>query len=272
MELVEFNVDINKYISSGILELYILQQLSEQERIQVEEMISKYPELKAELEAIEESIEEIAQSVAIEAPASLKMRVLESIRNKETNTNAAGKSKSTSGSNGGMFFWLIAVFAVLATALAFYNFNENQTLQAELSELNVALSTNLESLNDLQTSLEACDARLNILADPNYQPILLASTGYIEGAMARVLYNAETNDVYIQAEHLPDLPPENQYQLWAIVDGTPVDLGLLATDLPGRQWMQAAEVENPQAFAVTVEPLGGLPTPTLDNLTAIGQL
>ena len=48
--------DIKAYIESGILELYVLGDISAEERLQVEDMAQKYPEIKAEITEIEKSI------------------------------------------------------------------------------------------------------------------------------------------------------------------------------------------------------------------------
>jgi anti-sigma factor RsiW len=46
-------VNIKDYISSGILEAYVLGELPEQERAEVERNLSLYPELKKELAQVE---------------------------------------------------------------------------------------------------------------------------------------------------------------------------------------------------------------------------
>ena len=46
-------MNINEYISSGILEAYVLGELSDQERISVERNLAQHPELQEELARIE---------------------------------------------------------------------------------------------------------------------------------------------------------------------------------------------------------------------------
>ena len=41
------------------------------------------------------------------------------------------------------------------------------------------------------------------------------------------LWNQQTNQVYLDVQNLPAAPAGKQYQLWGIVDGTPVDMGML---------------------------------------------
>ena len=54
------------YIESGILELYVLGQLSAPEMLEVERMAASAPEIKRELEAIEIALEAYAIENAVE--------------------------------------------------------------------------------------------------------------------------------------------------------------------------------------------------------------
>ena len=53
-------LNIKEYIESGVLELYVMGKLSEAENREVEQNIAQYPEVKAEVDAIEAAIEEYA--------------------------------------------------------------------------------------------------------------------------------------------------------------------------------------------------------------------
>lgn len=58
-ETFESILNTSDYISSGILESYVLDQLSDKEREEVKQMALKYPEIQAELIAIENTLERI---------------------------------------------------------------------------------------------------------------------------------------------------------------------------------------------------------------------
>ena len=70
---------------------------------------------------------------------------------------------------------------------------------------------------------------------------------------------------------LPAPSEEQQYQLWAIVDGQPVDAGVFDIE-KGNILQQLKTISNAQAFAVTLEKKGGSPTPTLAALFLIGNV
>jgi hypothetical protein len=71
--------DIKTYIESGILELYVLGDVTQEERVQVEAMASKHPAIKTELDEIERSLELYAKENAIEPSEDQRDRVLNSL-------------------------------------------------------------------------------------------------------------------------------------------------------------------------------------------------
>ena len=68
-----------EYIQSGILEMYALGAASPEEAAQVEEMAAAHPEIRAELEAVRDALENYATAHAVEPHASIKTMVLATI-------------------------------------------------------------------------------------------------------------------------------------------------------------------------------------------------
>ncbi|MBC7565802.1 MAG: hypothetical protein H7223_02435, partial [Pedobacter sp.] len=67
------------YIESGILELYVLGQLTAQEQKEVQAMASSYPEIRQEIEAIEIALEKYAMKNAMKPTIGLQDRIFERI-------------------------------------------------------------------------------------------------------------------------------------------------------------------------------------------------
>jgi len=64
------------------------------------------------------------------------------------------------------------------------------------------------------------------------------------------------------ANNLPVPASDKQYQLWAILDGKPVDLGMLDFDLKQKKLLvHMKNTRGAQAFAITLEKKGGNSTP-----------
>ena len=67
------------------------------------------------------------------------------------------------------------------------------------------------------------------------------------------------------------LAQENQYQLWAIIDGKPVDAGVFDNNFKGLLKMKDVGT-GAATFAVTIEPRGGRQTPTLETMQVAGNV
>ena len=72
-------MNLKPYIDSGILELYAVNSLTNDERKGVERMLAMYPELKQELDAIELALESYAKATSIKPPDYLKERIVGSL-------------------------------------------------------------------------------------------------------------------------------------------------------------------------------------------------
>ncbi|RYE18362.1 MAG: hypothetical protein EOP42_30785 [Sphingobacteriaceae bacterium] len=68
--------DIKQYIESGILELYVLDHLTSQEKREVERYAAIYPEIKQELNEISQTMDLFADYNAIEPRESLRETVI----------------------------------------------------------------------------------------------------------------------------------------------------------------------------------------------------
>jgi anti-sigma-K factor RskA len=74
----------------------------------------------------------------------------------------------------------------------------------------------------------------------------------------------------VSATNLEILDSSLDYQLWAIVDGKPVDAGILKTTDVYALPQKMISFSSAQAFAITIENKGGSEVPTLDKMVALG--
>ena len=100
----------------------------------------------------------------------------------------------------------------------------------------------------------------------------MRGTKLSESSLAIVYWNEVKRFAYLDVVALPEAPSNKQYQLWAIVNGKPTDMGVFDLTAPGGGLQSVPFVENPQAFAVTLEPKGGSPVPSLDQMYVIGNI
>ena len=64
---------------------------------------------------------------------------------------------------------------------------------------------------------------------------------------------------------------DKQYQLWAIIDGKPIDAGMMDIEAPGAIHKMKS-ITGAQAFAVTLEKKGGSANPTMNAMYLMGNV
>ncbi|MCR8558632.1 cupin domain-containing protein [Mucilaginibacter sp. BJC16-A38] len=69
-------MDIQAYIESGVLEEYCLGHLNEEDQAYLIQLTMLYPEVKAELNAVELAFEKLAELTASEPPESIKGNIM----------------------------------------------------------------------------------------------------------------------------------------------------------------------------------------------------
>lgn len=275
--------DIKAYIESGILELYVLGDISPGEKLQVEEMALKYPEVKEELDAIGRSMELYAKANAVEPPENLRGRVLGSILTNlgddnnftaaphhEESTSYEEDNTVTLPTRGGSNFYKYAFAAsltlLIASSIALVNVYSN--LQQSKSQL-VALQVQNQRFSN---RVNLMDRQLSIFRDPSFK--LLKLQGTKNPALAvTVAFSAAQKKVIIDMGNvkLPQNDKDHQYQLWALVGGKPVDLGVFDAPADSANMKEMKPIALADAFAVTLEPKGGSVNPTMDQMVVLGK-
>ena len=69
---------------------------------------------------------------------------------------------------------------------------------------------------------------------------------------------------------MPQPSQGKQYQLWALVDGKPVDAGMV--DANCTTVCKMKNIPKAQAFAITLEKAGGSPSPTMEAMYVFGKV
>ena len=282
-------MDIKEYISSGILEQYVLNATSEQERQEVECMSHIYPEIKTALSELQTTIENYVQTQAIEPPKELKAKILgavsEESQNKIEREGEVVSMKATaaaekSGGNFGKFGVAASVLLLVGMTVLFFVLNNKvETLQTAVdtrTERELILDNQIADLkNELDSAAIQRANNESLLAELSSsatQKINLSGTDLSPESKVNVFWNQDSKNVYMSVEELPQAPTDKQYQLWAIVDGAPTDMGLVSLDGNDSITLMPYLVEDAQAFAITLENAGGSTVPTLTDLYVIGNV
>ena len=265
----------NDYIATGKLELYVLGKLDREEEREVERMASAHPEIRTEIDNIELALEQYAQLHAVPPPAGTLAGVLERIRQK--GDTPSGSPAAPAASGAGRSFTPVWIFIAATAALfAGWFWNGQREATEELDELRLEYATLSENCNEQAEIMNLMAEQIDFLRSPASRQIILnsANEDLAPGALATVFYNPETRQSYFTPSALPPAPAGRQYQLWAILPDVadPVDMGVLTFDANTAGLIEVPFIENPAAFAITLEPAGGSTSPTLDQLYVIGNV
>jgi anti-sigma-K factor RskA len=255
---------IQDYISSGIIESYVLGQLSEKECDELNALAKQYPEINAEIEAVENAL---INSSSKTPPAHIRESILFKIALKEARVVSLPKEKNT------YLYWMVAASVALLIGSDIYNFvliNKLKKAGAEMAELTVEKEKYVKDFESQSASYEAMAREMAIIMQPENKKVMLKGIDAASTALAAVYWNQSTKDVYINVSSLPMPATDQQYQLWAIVDGKPVDAGVFDMDTATLHKMKS--IEGAQAFAVTLERKGGSPAPTMTAMYLMGNV
>lgn len=264
-------MDIKNYISSGVLEDYLLGFLNGEQRKEVELNAKKYPEIQAELDAFEKTLSNYAQLHGITPPPGLKGKIL----NKINGSSVSNVTQSTTTAGINYLPLLLGITGLLLLGSLFYAFNlsnDNNKLKKDLNTVQAELSTLKKSCAETEQRLNEVEEKVDILRHSSNRSIIMNGTDNAPEAIAAVHWNEEEKVNYLDLINLPTPPSGKQYQLWAIVDGAPVDMGVFDQKLEPGVFVKVPFIEKPQAFAITLEDEGGHPTPNLEQLYVIGNV
>jgi anti-sigma-K factor RskA len=284
--------DVKAYIETGILELYVLGDLSQDEKSQVEEMALKYPQIKAEIADIERSLEAYAAANAVDPSEQLRNKVLNSLLTTfaddrkfpskeflendiddevdEVTTPQDNMVTLPAAKSGSFFKYAFAacLVALIASLAAIYSLNER--LNESYGQIASLQSRNQSFAN----RVNLLDNEINIFHDPAFKLVKLQGTPKTPASQLTVAWNPVKKKVMIdmQAMKLAANDEAHQYQLWAIVNGKPVNLGVFDAKPDSTGMIEMNPVANAAAFAVTLEKRGGVSSPTMSQMVLLATI
>ncbi|HSH64562.1 MAG TPA: anti-sigma factor, partial [Bacteroidia bacterium] len=104
--------------------------------------------------------------------------------------------------------------------------------------------------------------------------VILKGLDKAPNAIASIYWNQSSKEVYLNISEIPTPPEDKQYQLWAIVNGKPVDAGIfdLTPNTNTAVLRKMKPINDAQAFAITLEKRGGTKVPTLNAMYLLGNV
>ena len=232
-------MNIQEYISGGIVESYVLGLASEEERREFEKTCEQYPEVLAARTAFELVLEKQAMENAMTPPADLKNQIADKIR-------ADGKVVPVQSAPVREINWLKYIAAASVILLAgslYYNislYNKNKNLRGDYDKT-------VAKLYDMEKNIQV------LQQNPNVKMASMKGMEISPASYATVYWDTASHDVYLMINNMPKPPSDMQYQLWAFLDGQPIDMGLIEITEKPLQLYRLKKAQASQAFAITLE-------------------
>lgn len=280
-------MDIKIYIESGIIESYVLGLAEPEEILEIERLKEEYPEVQQGIDDFSIAIEEQAFRNAVTPPQAIKEQLLALLQfgqgsisghdtplvvayNSSLNHDNPVVSIATSTTN---WKFLAAASIILFIVSAIANlllYNRYTSTKSEYAALINERNTLQANNQVFQTRLKDYQSASEMMADPTIAMVQLKDPSHKNDNMTTVFWDSKSKDVYLLTNKLPAPNKNQQYQLWALVDGKPVDAGML--DPQCNSLCKMKNIPKAQAFAITLEKAGGSPVPTMDQLYVMGNI
>jgi anti-sigma-K factor RskA len=263
-------VDSKEYINSGAIEAYVMGLATPEESAELEMLCRQYPEIRRALRECEESLENAALAQASPPPARVK-NALDSALTFKKEPAAQAPVYPIPQQRG--FPWRSVAAAAIVMLIAsgilnYYFYNRYRKADEAYASL-LAQTESLQASNKaIQARLDDMESGLTLMMSSNVQKVEMPGVGSFAQYHASVYWNHHSKEVFLSPGTLPPAPDGKQYQLWAIVDGKPVDAGMLDQC---HLFCRMKPFDHASAFAITLEPAGGKTEPTMDQLYVMGQ-
>jgi anti-sigma-K factor RskA len=257
------DMDRKKIIDEGILELYLLGELSKEDEILVRSAISSDPDLKAIFDELELTFEKMGMDNAISPPAEIKSKLKITL---EKNHKSISKELPLSKQKAGTIspnFLVAASIAVLFALSTLWFYNRWRQSVESLITLESQTAILEERLSQLENNYLVASNKYTSINNPQVLPVVLQGNDKAPGSRAVIFVNHQDKKVMVNAQGLPSLRPNETYQLWADVEGEMINMGLLSSE---DDLTPAIYISKAESFNITVEPAGGNDHPTVSNL------
>ncbi|XMO87240.1 anti-sigma factor [Algibacter sp. AS12] len=256
------NEKINTFLSSGLLDKYLLGETTPAEAEMVESFIARYPEIENNYNMMQHNLEVVAKANAVEAPKAILDSILDELDDTPVvNLNSPKKHKK----------WFKLSIAASVAALIFagsstYFYDQNQKLQSDTVVVD-------EEIEDLRSDIAKNNAMLDKvmrqllkLNNPETEKYIITGNERAKDLKTVAYINPKEKTSMIDVVSLPELPEEQCYQIWAELQGKMVNLGIL--DKADRKLRNIPYMEDALALSITIEPKGGNAVASTENSVA----
>ncbi len=270
-------MNIQEYISSGIVEQYALGLCSDEERSELETLLLQYPQLQEALYEFEKNLELKMMRQDLQPSVAADKKILAAID--ELGATVIPIDSISTKKSGWIKLFAVAASLLIVVAVYFlYTLNnENKKLKEQLASAQPKKEMPAQEIKKEMPSASSGLSTLpkgdyEIMIDPTITPVAMYGVGTHSICRCTIFWNKKTGKMYMFIHHLPQSSSAKDYQLWAMVNDKPVSVGIVQDDIRGRFIEISGVPSDSASFIVTLEKAGGNNTPTLEETYLSGKI
>jgi hypothetical protein len=196
----------------------------------------------------------------VDPPAYIKSKLLNAIKPAESDKsyNVLDKIIELFGLTSPKIAFAVSIMLLIGVvSLVYVSYQKDQTITSQ-NKLIVRLKDEAQKNNEILKVLSAKKINIIIMNGLDVNP-----AGY-----GKMILDPSKRQAIMQVSNLPETARDKDYQLWVIKDNKPVSNGVFAIDEnKGNNYfmitnLSVQDLNNINAFAITLEPKGGVPQPT----------
>jgi anti-sigma-K factor RskA len=247
-------MDIQQYISSGIIETYVMGLCSPGEERELEQLRSQYTELDKAILIYEEAMEKnMLQHSSLPGDA-VDNRILSMLNVQDKQAPVIPMLKRESNRLKYAAAAAAVVLLIISGYFNYYLYRQNKKQDTVSSIITLPE-------NDYK-----------VMNNPAITPVAMYGVGIHAICRCTMFWDKKTGKMYIMIHHLPQSSDTKDYQLWATVDGKQVNVGIVQDNIRGRFIEMNNVPAGATSFIVTLEKAGGNSSPTNEETYLKGSI
>ncbi len=254
-------MDRNSIKDTGILEQYLLGELSEDQQIEVENILREDAELRAYFNKIENDFESMAFENAITPPSHIKNNIFDTIQNQSVTQPDSIQVKNQRST----YLAIAASLAVLFMIGSGWLYTQWQQSKNDMQLVQNETNDLKERIIVLEQNLNKTNGWYQAINNPNTLKLVLNGNQVSPASSAITYVNHKEKTILLNPQGLATLDSEHTYQMWADVEGEMIDMGVISA---GQEMIAMKYIDHAESINITIEPAGGNDHPTVERLIA----
>lgn len=239
--------------------MYAIGSTTPEESAMVHQAFINWPDIKDEVAAMEETVENYALINAAPFSPNVKDKLFTELNLTQLPPITLQSEEEIAPVVSISKYKKITTIAAASIALLIGSAILNIVYFNKYSEVKNQYAQREGEVAKIKQDEEEEKAAINIVRSKYSLPLKMKADLAPKDVDAKIYWLTNTGEVYIDPSNLPNAPKGMQYQLWAIVDGKAIDGGLIKSGNHELLKLQKMKTfGKAQAFAVTLEVEGGV--------------